>query len=140
MDYIRDVLLRQHQLLSVLMTGGMQQTEEERSAEDTYIQQTAEAQMHLPAAELQRPERAGFLHRRSPVDGGSIGAAELFGSHEYTRERRIVVPNYQADDAGVSAVYVPYERASSAVPADVRVMSRSIQRDARRYDGSFSIY
>ena len=139
MDYIREMLLRQHQILSIRMVGEVQQAEEDHPVEDMYIQQEKKTKMHLPAVELQNPERVGFKYGRYSVSEKS-GKTERTVFHERAKEQRGMPSAYQAEDTGVSSVYVPYERISSAIPANAREVSRSIQRDARRYDGSFSIY
>ena len=142
MDYIREELLRQRTILSVLMGGGQSKEQEEpETTGDGMLsggQTGADARGQILAAwetETLRP-----LHGRS--GSTAIPAAErvgvaVFGDREAVRRRQV----FSAEEEPAAPVYaVRYERTAPEADTGAKEFSRSIQRDARRYDGGFSIY
>ena len=145
-DYIQEELLRQKEALAVLMSGGTQAREDSGRADtgttaekDLIWQESAESAYERVWEEdvLERTKRSsvresmrGAVNRVAVSDlGGTVNAASGMNQSYY-----------HPDALRVSAYKVPYERFVTGKTADVRDVSRSIQRDARRYDGGFSMY
>ena len=142
MDYIREELLRQKTILSVLMGGGQPKEQEEPGTTGDGLlsggQTGAGAREQIPTARETEPLRP--LHGRSGSavipSAERIGAA-VFGGREAVRRRQV----FSAEEEPAAPVYaVRYERTAPEADAGAKEFSRSIQRDARRYDGGFSIY
>ena len=143
MDYIREELLRQKRILSVLMIGGQRkEPEETERGEDKSlsVQPAAERTGRLHTAWEAEPEPAQFLQgwteHGEPRFSGIRTAGFRRGREEGWRGREIL----NTEELVSSIRMAPYRRAVSEMTVDARELSRSIQRDARRYDGGFSIY
>lgn len=136
MDFIREELLRQKDLLTVLMTGKTrEQTEEYEPAEEELSRRyiLGEQNVFWPAA----PDHHGDLWEET--------AAERSGPAKTERVRRQFAPHsgrhwtQNRTEEAAGAVFVMPHREAAGQRADVRKLSRKIQQDARRYDGGFSI-
>lgn len=129
MDYVREELLRQRTALERLMAGGAEQPSVPEAQEDPAhrLPVRKEAAEDAPAAHRERKgqetarrfrsmerEQTGFAH------SGRQFAEEMEGSFPW----------------GERSLRPAFEPAG----ADVRQVSRAIERDARRYDGGFTIY
>ena len=119
MDYIQEELLRQKKLLTALMVG-----EVRFSSEETPEETTARRDEMLTSQNA--PERDLRVMRRSAHEGAA-------GS------RRTIDRETEIETDGSGRVLRLAERDRSA-RADAQAVSRMIQRDARRYDGGFSLY
>ena len=123
---MREELLRQQQVLKTLMMGGAPE-EPETQQEEPMRQRGAEEQARGIRRERSRAQReihgrgqSGLLEEDLPTlrddagfleAGGSVGFAEIVGADSASRTR-----------------------------GTVREVSRAIERDARRYDGGFTMY
>ena len=142
MDYIREELLRQKRLLAALMTGGHEkepEVEEGESGKEETIPAMAAADERVKRMRGEG-ETAVRLRERGERDGVSAAKTRISGIYSAGDEswrRWDAVP---AQDSTLSAHVAPYGWTAPGPSADARDLSRSIQRDARRYDGGFSIY
>lgn len=143
MDYIREELLRQKKILSVLMGGGQQNEAEEMNRKENETlpgeQVAAGGWGQVRAAQEMVPATSRHLwSRRDGLEKNNAAARTIAaGSGRRTRptEAGSIV-----EEMGVPAYAVRYEQTAVEGNAGAREFSRSIQRDARRYDGGFSIY
>jgi len=122
MDYIQEELLRQKRALEVLMTGGVRQTE--RAAERAETER-------LPA--VRGAEK--LLHGRETAVQHVAG-----GKRHGLRARASGTGGNGSVQSGGAVREVRFMGRSQTVQTDVQAISRTIQRDARRYDGGFSLY
>lgn len=137
MDFIREELLRQKDLLTVLMTGkNREQTEEYEPAEEDFGWRRILGGQ--PTFERAVPGYHG--------DPWEEFAPEQRDPAKTEHDRRQYAPRAgrhwtqsRAEEAA-GAVFVMPHRDTAGQRADVRELSRKIQQDARRYDGGFSIY
>ena len=118
MDYIEQQLLRQRRALAVLMSGSRPAAESKPAAEELPLAQERTTQDTAAAPVRLRQRSAG---------GEAVSAlranAAVYGPE--TAQRGVT---------GFAAA------AAQTDGADVQAVSRVIQRDARRYDGGFSLY
>ena len=141
MNYIREELLRQQRALAALMSGEEPDLAEERGE---------------GLADLAREEREGL---RKHGDTAGYGGRPLSRSVSQAAEGvpffkpagvengepaipwAVAGTGAEPGTAGVTAGRWPVSGAPAAGTAmDLRSVSRGIQRDARRYDGGFSMY
>lgn len=163
MDYVQEELLRQQVLLSVLMNGvsGGDREEAPSEAERTAAVETALGKTFV-GTELWRessqgdgPETEALRVRVSdgetdPVENRTAGrrmtgaAAGRMGSlsrRETGSGSARWADSGPAGGAGTGKNrWVSVSRRSAGESADPQAVSRAIQRDARRYDGGFTIY
>ena len=127
MDYVREELLRQRRVLEALLSGTVPEQEKE---ENTDVERSASA----PQTEWERTA-AGTVPEKNTERRGSHRMSRA----EVEREGRM---GGMAEGAEWFRVQnLPNGAVSAGTEqADVRVVSRAVQRDARRYDGGFSIY
>ena len=140
MDYIREELLRQKKLLTVLMTGkNREQTEEYDPARETEFswQTSQENQTAVEIAAADDPVRLNRQFGSEQIASAKKGIDWREHTHRSGRSLR---QEYRVEEMVGSVYIMPPRQAAVAGNADVRDMSRKIQRDARRYDGGFSIY
>ena len=127
MDYVREELLRQRRALEALMLGA---AEEEREGEEP--PPPAEDRLARDAAERRHfPSGVKRDGRTAPLSG--TGAAERRlrrGTERPAQERTINRWPFKAEDGAFAVL----------TQSGARSLSRVIQRDARRYDGGFTIY
>lgn len=142
MDYIQEELLRQKRILSVLMTGSQR-----KEAEATENREDESLSAVQPAAE--RTEQSRTAWEAEPallVQGRTDHSEPLFAGIRKAGFRGVREEGWRGRETLITEEFaapvrmVPYERAVPETFADARGISRSIQRDARRYDGGFSIY
>lgn len=143
MDYIQEELLRQRKILSELMSGGQREAAEEtapRGDKTLFDYQTEKASEEWIHSEWESEEVPVRLQSRTDgfsQSGTNIRLAESRGDRVWRQHAgRLLV----SEETAAPVRMVPYERTVPESSADVRKVSRSIQRDARRYDGGFSIY
>lgn len=126
MDYVREELLRQKRALEALMLGA---AEEERAGEES-----------LPPVE-DRPEDGATERLRSPSAVKGSGRAVRLSKTEAAERSLRRGAEWFAQEAAVERLPAAEGGASAVVMrSDARRLSRTIQRDARRYDGGFTIY
>ena len=143
MDYIREELLRQSKLLSVLMTGRQQeQTEELQHREDRTTHGQPAADLWEERNRSARKNTGAVLHRRSrPESSGGLAAGiRMHGTRSDREAVRRGAETLMMEELAAPARVALYERTVLEETVGARELSRSIQRDARRYDGGFSIY
>lgn len=138
MNYIQEELLRQRQALAALMSGKQPEPEAEQAAPEAAAQEQPDAWWEQ-AAETAGPSRrsaAGAAaeqilpaDRRWPVFSG-VGGAVRAAAEQGDGTVRRNVPVWLTADAP--------RRETGGV--ELRAVSRGFQRDARRYDGGFSMY
>lgn len=145
MDYIQEELLRQKRALTVLMSG---KTREQEDAEHEESGVTSGSELVwqalaggkrkqiVPGNNLERTERLPVQELKRSAEYGTAvmeSGGMVISGYGGTRAS-------ETDVMRVPGYIVPYERSADGSAANVRAVSRSIQRDARRYDGGFSIY
>lgn len=129
MDYIREELLRQNRILTRLMIGENSQDELEPVAKEDHSFSEG------------KDESAETRWSRSAVEeltAAGITAAGTDGGESLRLQRK---SESDSGETGWSAFYaVRKDPKETGDATNIRAMSRYIQRDARRYDGGFSIY
>ena len=129
MDYIREELLRQNRILTRLMVGEDSQNERDAPEQDRRVF-SAEKE----TAARTRWSRAAV----EALTAAGIAVAETGGDKSRRMQRKTESDSGETEWNSFYAVWKdPKEREATT---NIREMSRSIQRDARRYDGGFSIY
>lgn len=134
MDYVREELLRQHTVLAQLMTGGS--AEEQTPEEEERVLRKSEG---IPAETnvRQRPQVK------------EKGRESLRTQGKYQKKHQRNQQRMEPSEARREAVLEePFHQEwirtgasfSASVRNSAREMSWTIQRDARRYDGGFTIY
>jgi hypothetical protein len=118
MDYIEQQLLRQRRALAVLMSGSRPAAESKTAAEELPLAQERSVQGTAAV-----PVR---LRQRSAA-GEAVSAPRT--------DTAVYGP--ETAQRGVTGFLTAAARTDGA---DVQAVSRAIQRDARRYDGGFSLY
>lgn len=159
MDYIREELLRQSLLWQRLLQGEASQ-KQELEAQETWDQAAGSGQERPEAAEIR--ERAGRrkaeenpaekpVQKRtmqpeetveSPAEYTAADMAADADVWEMTQEAwRIRGPGAQTSKGKARRWMVPVQWMGSMQAAPTaREISRIFQRDARRYDGAFTLY
>ena len=131
MDYIQEELLRQKRALEALMTGSVRQMEETaESAEAERLREVQGAEEVLRGRMAAAWEMAGG--ERRGLRAGKTGTVETGRGRNGGAVQEIM--------AGGAVREVRYVNRGRTAQADVQAISRTIQRDARRYDGGFSLY
>lgn len=129
MDYIREELLRQNRILTRLMVGEDSQNERDAPEQDRRVfsaEKETAARTRWSGAAVEALTAAG------------IAVAETGGDKSRRMQRKTESDSGETERNSFYAVWKdPKERGETT---NIREMSRSIQRDARRYDGGFSIY
>ena len=143
MNYAEQELLRQQKALAVLLLG--------RTAENAGQAETIEREAGWSAAfPEETPETAVFKTEES---GGAAvlptgGAGNRRSYSQIRRETVPVVPGAASRQrSGVTAqggqaerTVTEFFRADVRETPDAETLSRTFQRDARRYDGGFTLY
>ena len=129
MDYIREELLRQNRILKRLMVGEDSQNERDTTEQDRRVfpaEKELDARTRWSRAAVEELTAAG------------ITVAETGGDENPRLQRK---PESDSGETGWNSFYVAWKGSKEREETtNIRAMSRSIQRDARRYDGGFSIY
>lgn len=122
MDYIREELLRQRKLWSALLLGRGTAAEEEETRENEveYAEEVPDAGSGV-RAESEEVFKAG----------GGAGAPR-----PTERTRRWM----QTENGGGVRMVTEVLRVEQREATDAKALSRAVQRDARRYDGGFTLY
>lgn len=126
MDYVREELLRQNRALEALMRAGAAEEEREAERAESVRQRTADGTGRgMRTSDFAEPSGAEYRLR-----GGF--AREL----PERRERPLWA------ESAAQRVEMPEETLGIGGhrQTDVREVSRAIERDARRYDGGFTMY
>lgn len=168
MNYIREELLRQREILAALMSGGDREQQEDDQQIADLMEDEREGLRGGERAELRRT-RPGQKDRAGTQSTDEAWALETTGFERAWREHAWAAAEGETDPDGLRAMAeawtaseearVPVEEERSvasqpaaimgrtlfagegtATPLNVRSVSRGIQRDARRYDGGFSMY
>lgn len=145
MDYVQEELLRQEKALTVLMGGGTREQEDADRTEPAELVKCdlVEQVLAKPAREhgwvedILKHTKHASLRERMRDDVARVAVSEYGNT---VRSGVGMKWNDRADVARIPGYLVPRERSEPEERTDVRTVSRSIQRDARRYDGGFSIY
>ena len=143
MDYIQEELLRQRKILSVLMTGGQWEQAEEpgRGEEEQPLgQQAADSQEERRRSTRESAEALLRRHSRSESFGNLPGEIRMSGVRSDGETVQRGPGMLVTEGPAVEPRIALYDRTVAEGTAGARELSRSIQRDARRYDGGFSIY
>ena len=129
MDYIREEFLRQNRILTRLMVG--EETQTEQNAEEK------EASLFLKVKDSGTGTRKSRATAEEVLTAGSV----LAGADGGGMIRPFRQKEASSGETNVNLFYaMPRNPPETRGTADIRAVSRSIQRDARRYDGGFSIY
>lgn len=149
MNYIQEELLRQRRALAALMSGQEPEPEEEPAPEAP--ERAAEQDWRLVRREGPGTVRDGGTEmgagtwerrsadtRRASVQGNLPGGG---GPREAETARSV---SERWTETGTDRLAGPWAAANAASAGergvDLRTVSRGFQRDARRYDGGFSMY
>ena len=159
MNYAREELVRQERILAALLYGG--QTWETTMADQASTSPSAEADRASPAERLGTQGASGGWSGTAPPTDRAVGAEEgetLPAAGQTTAGPAAVHRQSSARRGQRGRAALPQGGAVQAVSpqpdrelfrasdqtgraaVDVRAVSRAIQRDARRYDGGFTIY
>ena len=157
MDYLRELRRRQQAALNRLLTGGP--SEEETAAEEEVLRRAAERAEKAPAG------REKGISRPTAEQGKLIGQAE--SGEALSSAKRKAWNKAEADDRlqdGLTAQAEEFQHArradalwrsetfsagtlpgllmaeGSGAATEVEDISRAVQRDARRYDGGFTMF
>ena len=129
MDYIREELLRQNRILTRLMVGEAPQDELD----------AAEKEHHILTGEKNVASRTRWS--RSAVEALSAAGVAVVGSDGDENIRLQRKAESDSGETGWNSFYAVWkDRKETEESTNIRAISRYIQRDARRYDGGFSIY
>ena len=158
MDYVREELLRQQKLLAALMSGrpkakeGAESGPERTSGREEIwsgtssgtgaaVEETGGTGLETTAlrVRISRPDQekrdSATVEASSERETQSEPSADrAVESDGWAKSVQLGMPD--ADDWG----WAPVLRRSAAGGTDAQTVSRAIQRDARRYDGGFTIY
>ena len=126
MDYVREELLRQNRVLEALLRTGTEQEQEPDRQETAERPRLRESRRG--AAPMETEEAGGTVHL--PAGRGS-GAAERNGTALWQETAGDAADRRSFPERGISVL----RRGEGA-----REVSRAIERDARRYDGGFTMY
>lgn len=146
MDYIQWELDRQKKALAVLLYGkSYVATEETQNA-----QQTDNDKKALGPGQVDSVDFARESEETIEVQGGNAAGGFYEEQREPLKERgragmsRAISKKSGRADGGTTEVRytrsVMANEFTAETSVDIRGVSRAIQRDARRYDGGFSIY
>ena len=128
MDYVREELLRQKRVLEGLMGGKGSESEaaeqEESGLPDSGGEELSKAVSRVRKRVSERNRERGWKYEDEVSEPFAAGSAE---GDDLTEE---MVARVAARGFGFEKQPV----------AEVRELSRAVQRDARRYDGGFSMY
>lgn len=159
MDYVQEELLRQERILATLLYGG--QVPKAIPADQVSAPPPTEADRASPAERLGTQGASGGWSGTAPPTDRAAGAEEgetLPAAGQTTAGPAAVHRQSSARRGQRGRAALPQGGAVQAVSprpdrelfrasdqtgraaADVRAVSRAIQRDARRYDGGFTIY
>lgn len=136
MNYIEQLLLRQTQLWRMLLTGEEQEEQKGQESRTETAAERARAQQEM-RRELHVREQAGF-----PWAAGEQGEERI----DYLPRRLILKEGRTAGRKAVPQEPEEWEEPGNAIKAALPQgeppvdFSRQIQRDARRYDGGYTLY
>ena len=140
MDYIREELLRQGKLFHKLLSGGEEQQEEERfrqkkpqRAEEESLTQAERTKTLLPM-ESQRAAGPGTdADSQTAQRRGTVGEWEMLQRAARRTQRTV--------DTGMeNGNWLGSKTASIRKEETAKALSRTFERDARRYDGGYPLY
>lgn len=138
MDYIREVLLRQQSILRALLLGSPSQVQQEESARRAEeLPETLAEQNQLPGEELEMALGQKRQVYRLLQPSAQAGHTQDFYSGEYAPEPGTPANHTEVLQRSVTEVLWPEDKGGTSDP---QALSRAFERDARRYDGGFSLY
>ena len=165
MNYIREELLRQREILAALMSGGDREQQEDDQQIADLMEDEREGLRGFENAEVRRArlgqgdregirsaneawalETAGFesgwTERAWAMAGSATGSRAMAEAWTASEEARVPVEEERSVASQPAAIMgrTLFAGEGTAAPLNVRSVSRGIQRDARRYDGGFSMY
>lgn len=129
MDYVREELLRQRTALERLMTGGAEQPSVPEAQEDPAHRLPVRKEAAEDAPAVHREQKGQETARRFR----SMERERASFSHSGRQFAEETEDSFPWGERSLRPAFEP-------VGADVRQVSRAIERDARRYDGGFTIY
>jgi len=146
MDYVRWELERQKRVLTALLYDGRPLAEQEIM--DTEQANSYGTNLEQKQQKTEKLVKTGFVEQADETFGHAsqgIDKRPTRDSRSYASYRMRWVPRtFNSHGGEMREVHQTRNVAASQltgnVKPDVRGMSRAIQRDARRYDGGFSIY
>ena len=163
MDYIREEFMRQQQALVVLMQGGIplaenieMQADWQPESNEGFMERVGEYRAYQEGIHRNPVRMRGASYAVYPQE-------QTAEQHDFRQQMKKepetnVYGNVRGEQSARwhsvvgDAEEIMWEQSSSAMPYDradygvrlgkhhVNAVSRAIQRDARRYDGGFSIY
>lgn len=149
MNYIQEELLRQRRALAALMSGQEPETEEKPASE---APERAAEQDRRPARSGEHgtvrdggTEMGDGTRKRRPADARRESVQDLLTGGGGLREAETArSASEHWMETGTERLAGPWAAANAASAGergvDLRTVSRGFQRDARRYDGGFSMY
>lgn len=143
MDYIQDMLLRQRQALAVLLLGGETADGQEPGAQPPQETAAAERERTARGLDMHRGQDAAETGAASGRQAEPAGTGAVRRGRGETAAQGRVQFGLRKDGQEAGPVHVwtgPAGAENAETAAEARAVSRAVQRDARRYDGGFSIY
>ena len=146
MEYIREMLLRQRTALGRLMLGGGSAEEPETAAASPATERTSPAAPAPWETDGTASGTGGWEIRGNSFAGA--GADRQTGPTSAGETLRLVLSDGGGatmpggGEAEETFYFLPGRRDSGAagMMESARALSRTVQRDARRYDGGFPLY
>ena len=147
MNYIQEELLRQKRLLTeLLLREGGSTARNYESAEETEMLTYVSGNTVAQQVEA-RAGRTVFAGNRAQRRSVAVESAEHEAIPSYRETNVVSEPFWKrgrqnmAGQGGADSVVVRQRTGGvGGTQTDARALSRAVQRDARRYDGGFSIY
>ena len=161
MDYIQEELARQQLALAALLRGpAVWEKREAEVAPDLQSQTLIKRGQTSAVSNRERFLEGRTIKEAEPMSVIQTGDAEktvlrsekgsLFHAAERGEGRRALPVRHQPESGGwawgglvpeaVNTVWEMEPEAAPRMAANVRAVSRAVQRDARRYDGGFTLY
>lgn len=131
MDYIQEQLLRQRKALAVLMNGGTGAAAEAEPAAERTAVRSAAAEEEAPAQRRGVSSQTRMAARSRVRQETNAGAAADAVRAAAAMDRPVTAGRGEIMFVGGGG---------QTAATDAEAVSRAIQRDARRYDGGFSLY
>lgn len=134
MDYIREELLRQQVALAALLLG---KAAEEETVRD---EETAGGEWPTEVSTRKSPAAAAAELETENVRGPEAGAAGTEASSWPARGTGGGLGTDSLAERGGERMVTEVLWADTGGMSDAKALSRTFQRDARRYDGGFRLY
>ena len=141
MDYLQEMARRQQAVLTRLLTGGRsrEETAAEEESSRTRERPGTEGESGTAVRETGYAAESAEIPEQSSLEPGGTGAETVRGKGEAElfRQADALWRDNQGTAGSLPGILMP----SSGYPAaEAEEISRAVQRDARRYDGGFTMF